>query len=1793
MSEIPTGDWSWVNKAAERFERAWKKGPRPRIEDYLMEVPESQWPPLLQELMRVEGELRAQAGEEPNAEEYRRRFPEYDDVIASVFASALARSVRNTLPSTEGAATIAARDQSGKLPPELANHPDYEIIRELGHGGMGVVFLAHNRITGLDVVLKVIGVDIIKSRGVRDRFQREIRAVVRLHHPNIVTAHTAFHCGESLVFAMEYVDGLDLARLVKAKGPMPVKHASYFVHQAALGLQHAHEAGMVHRDIKPGNLMLTHKRGKAVIKILDFGLAKAEREEKVLDPVAAGPSREPGEAGGLTLPGEMLGTPDFIAPEQIADSQKADIRADIYSLGCTLYYLLSGRAPFPSKSTRDTLRAHGVMEALLLNLVRPEVPAELAALVAKMMAKEPDRRFQTPNEVAGALAPCFKKQAAPDASPSLGVDGDLAPDVAGDAGDRAAGTGHGMWSSLIDFTETVDDPDTAANEAKSARYQPRWLWPSVAAGVLVVGLIAAWAVGVFTMKSTNAWLIFEDLPELADVLVDGEDVTVMVRRGKSPFEFSVTAGKHRVLVEKDGVELAGEEVSIGSGERKPIRVRLEPFVASEPRKISAPAAAAPPARDVPKPMLDNQTLSQQLLDIASFRTSDRVFQARLLPDDRHVLYETSGKKRALWSGDLTDSTNPRELQANAPGWVRLAISSDGRFAVLAGEDETLWRWDLQTGQTHRLRTGAYNITAIALSPDDHLVAFVRRGAIQLCDAVTGGRGENQEFEGQFGTRTDLLAFCPDGRRIISTHADHAIRVWDVKTGRESGHTATDRPVTGLALFPPDGHRVLISTPSPGPAVGIWNLQTGMQLRQYPRFGTSIALSSDGLRALIGGGNFMQLWDLETGEELVRKDLHRAVLHVAFSPDQRLAVASTDESVRVWALPPHRSPGEQPPVVEVAEFPKSGGIHGSVVVSPDGRWLLTGDWPNSVRLWDRETQRLIRPLDENGKEIRSVAFSPDGRLALSGGDDGVVRLWDVASRGHREFRGHADNVTSVAFSRDGSRAYSAGGGLLSDVFKDGTDFAVRVWDVKTGQQLHPFEGHKGIVWSVAVSTDGRHVLSGGNDAVPILWDARTGREIRKFFGHTDVVMCVAFLPDGRRAVSSGNDGTIRLWNVGSGREVPLHFREPTGQNRRLAVSPDGRRLFSASGNELRYWNLDTGKLIQLLQWQEGPCGGCFTADGRHVIWGGWDGALRMYKLTELGPANRSAAAIAAYKEAIRLEPHDALAHDNLGKALQDHGELAEAITEYKKAIELTADDDVAHSNLGKALQDQGKLAEAIIEYKKAIQLNADDAHAHNNLGKALHHEGKLPEAITEYKNAIQLKPDDALAHHNLGKALQDQGLIAEAIIEYKKAIQLKPDDALAHIRLGYALQGQGVLAEAIAEYRKASDINPDDAAAHTSLANALSDQGKLEEAIAEYETAIRIEPDDPDLHNGLGNALSDQGKLEGAIAKYREAIRIKPDYSLPHNSLGNALSDQGKLEESIAEYKTAIRIKPKYADPHNGLGNALYKQGLLAEAIAEYREAIRIKPDYALPHSNLGDALSDQGNLDEAIAEYETAIRIKPDYALPHNNLGNALYKRGKPAEAIAEYRDAIRINGGDASPHSNLGIALRAQGKQQEAIAEYREAIRIKPDFALAHNNLAWALVLSPKRPRRVYDEGLLHARKAVELAQKGENHFGTLALAEYRSGHWPESLAASERSMKLRTGMYAYDWFLLAMARAQKGDKAEARKWFDKAVAADPKTNNAELRQFWSEAAELLGLPGPDAAGPGSPAVKPAEKPR
>ncbi len=320
-------------------------------------------------------------------------------------ASGGLRAEAPSLAATLVANSAAARDRV-VIPPELANHPRYRIIELIGRGGMGDVYKAEHRVMNRIVALKVINQDLVRNRQAVERFRREVQAAARLSHPHIVTSHDAEQVGNLHCLVMEYVGGTNLADVVKREGPLDVPRACDYIRQAAAGLQQAHEQGLVHRDIKPHNLMVTHG---GQVKILDFGLATladvAHEASGGRESPDETPSSRDSEPGHLTAAGTMMGTPDFISPEQAGDAHSVDIRSDLYSLGCTLYFLLTGRPPFDEGSAMDRVKAHADRETTPIDTVRADVPAELAEVLRRMLAKDPADRFQSPSDVADALAP--------------------------------------------------------------------------------------------------------------------------------------------------------------------------------------------------------------------------------------------------------------------------------------------------------------------------------------------------------------------------------------------------------------------------------------------------------------------------------------------------------------------------------------------------------------------------------------------------------------------------------------------------------------------------------------------------------------------------------------------------------------------------------------------------------------------------------------------------------------------------------------------------------------------------------------------------------------------------------------------------------------------------------------------------------------------------------------------------------------------------------------------------------------------------------------------------------------------------------------------------------------------------------------------------------------------------------------------------------------------------------------------------------------------------------------------
>jgi WD40 repeat protein len=1049
------------------------------------------------------------------------------------------------------------------LPPELADHPRYRVEQLLGAGGMGAVYRAWHRVLGRPVALKVINPALTNKAAAVERFARESRAAARLSHPNIVAAFDAEQAGGTHFLVMEYVEGTDLARLVAEQGPLPVDRACEYVRQAALGLQHAFEQGMVHRDVKPHNLMLTPE-GR--VKILDFGLARF--------------ASEAASEAGLTGTGTVLGTVDYIAPEQADNAHQADVRADIYSLGCTLYHLLAGRPPFPTGTPVQRVMAHVEKTPQSLAELRHDIPEELMPVLERMTAKSPAARFQTPAEVAAALRPFTdpatlraRRKAAPGARPAPRRRRRGALAAAALAllllGGGLAGVA--VYRIRTDQGELVVQTEDADVEVV------------VSQGGRVVKIIDTKSGKQVTLRPGDYELALKDQPEGLKLSLH----KFALKRGKT-----VVATVERQLAKPE--EKAGE-VRRFEGHEGPVR-----SVAFSPDGRYALSGSGFPQGDS----------TVRLWDVTSGKEVRRftghdgwVEFVAFSPDGKRALSSSFDRTVRLW--DVETGRELRVFREHGGVTTGVAFTPDGKRALSASEDRTVRLWDLETGKELRQFKGhTHYVLAVSLAPDGRrFLSASWDGTVRLWDLETG-----QELR-RYGNSTNALfavAILPDGRRFLTGGDDGVVRLWDLEAGKEvrqfKGHTLQ---VYGLAVTR-DGRRAM-SAGHDG-AVRLWDVEAGRQLhcfRGHREIAYSVTISPDGRHALSGGGG--EFRDARWGH-------------------------GTDWALRLWQLP---DPAPAEKVGQVHLFEGHRDIVHGLAVSPDGRHavsgggyklregkLVDGAKDYDIRLWDLATRTEVRRLPGSGAAVYSVAFSPDGRSVLSGGGnpEGAIRLLDVATgKELRRSEGREHAVWSVAFSPHGRRAL------------DAADFEneFRLRDVETGQEVRRFAGHTKPVRQVAFSPDGRHALSAGYDGTARLWDVESGKEAKRFEAH-DAVAAVAISPDGRRLLTGGHDHGVRLWDVESGKELK-RFGGHKGLVYSVAFSPDGRFALSAGGSfdaegeedfSLRLWGLESGKELHRFEGHTDVVTQVlWLPDGRHALSAGFDTTVRLWRLPDLPAADQ--------------------------------------------------------------------------------------------------------------------------------------------------------------------------------------------------------------------------------------------------------------------------------------------------------------------------------------------------------------------------------------------------------------------------------------------------------------------------------------------------------------------------------------------------------------------------------------------
>ena len=1045
----------------------------------------------------------------------------------------------------------------------------YELLAEIGRGGMGVVYRARQPGLGREVAVKVLASGPFAARGFVERLRTEAAVLGRLHHPGVVTVHEVGVADGQPFLVMELVPGGSLADRV-AERPLPPAAAAELMFQVALAIEHAHAAGVWHRDLKPGNILLDAE-GRP--RVTDFGLAKLAETDS-----------------GLTLSGQALGTPGYLAPEQVDSSLHAPGPwTDVYALGAVLYHLLTGRPVFRAANVRETFHQTLTSEPASPRALNPGVPADLEVICLKCLAKEPARRYPT----AAALAEDLQRHLAgrPILARPLGVPARLVrwgrrnPLLAAVSAALLAGavasllTVSWLWRRAATQTEIAtrtlahlqrervtdlfeadrvrpalrqlgellrNDPSDrlAAARAVSAltwrnHPLPEHRFVGHTAAVVMLDVTADGTVAVSGSRDGTARIWRLDEPALAavvltnsapltvarlspdgrQVLTAGDDGSARLwdrQRGTlartfrhggkiSAAGFSPT-GRHLLTAGDDGAV----RVWSATGEGEPIVCRLAEavFVA---RFDPAGERLVAGSRDSSAQIFDARTgrpLGPRLLH------EQRVVDAAFSPDGRQVATASWDGRVKLWEAATGN------LLAAPPGsssWViTLAFSPAGDRLLYGGAlaSAHLWRPREKPAAVESWRHDQA-VIATAFSPDgERLLSVGQDGQVQVRDAT----GKNLlTLPLMHAHPLTAAVFADEGRRVLSADDRGGLTLWDIRPGTPSP-VRLEHPQATHAEWSADGSRLL--TAGDDRVACVWAVATGQPVlvtRPLAANFVSATLSPEGGHLLVtarDGGNF--LWDVRQGEgrELLPRH-RRGMWHGRFSPDSRLAATiSWDGDARVWTV----ATGEEaiPPLAHGAPL-------ASVAFDPASRRLATGDRRGGVRLWDLANGTPAGPPWAHQDEVLSVAFSPDGRHVLTASLDRTVRLWAADTGQCQLILRHDSGVDRAAFSPDGRR-----------IATSARDRTVRLWDVSSGAPVSPPLLHGGNVVAFDFDPTGRR-LATATDGLVRVWDSATGYSLGEPRRHDGQVTAVRFSPDGRQLLSCSDDGTILLWPAG---ELPL-------------------------------------------------------------------------------------------------------------------------------------------------------------------------------------------------------------------------------------------------------------------------------------------------------------------------------------------------------------------------------------------------------------------------------------------------------------------------------------------------------------------------------------------------------------------------------------------------------------------------------------------------------------------------------
>ena len=1039
---------------------------------------------------------------------------------------------------------------------------------------MGLVYRARHLGLNRLVALKLIRDVHMDSPEAEQRFQIEAQAAAKLHHPNVVPIYEFGRVETQRYLSMQLVEGESLVQHLRG---MPLDGRKVASLMATLGhaVHHAHQRGVIHRDLKPANVLIDAQERP---HITDFGCARFTDQSSV-----------------LTQPLDVLGSPNYMAPEQaVGGSSQVTTAADVYSLGAIMYELLCGRAPFRAATPMETLRKVMEEDPISPQKLYRFADPELEAICLKCMEKLPRQRYSSAEAMAEDLErwlrgePILARAVTP--LKRLSKWARRKPRVAALVLSlqvvALAGLAGILWMN-------------ARSAAIARESHLRLLRMHVATGNRLVeqkdhfeGLL--WLTDALRMEDSDPVRIENHRYRIGAVLRHSPRLEQVLFHGEWIVGLAFSPDGNRVLT--GGSDRTARVWDTRTGElvlplmTHASRVEVGQFSADGKRLLTMDRGGAARVWDAATGAPITPPMTPDDFNSSAIETSVRKLTAcaRFSPEGDRVLTAWGSKAAHLW-----DAANGRHLLALPhKGIVNHAeFSPDGRYIVTSGSDQMARVWNGRTGQpvASPLAHDQFVAWANFSSNGRKLLTVSGRKAVHLWDWSAGRELVPRMMHGDVVFQA---CFSPDGRQVLTAGWDMTARIWDAATGLGTARFYHPAGLDG-AVFSPDGRR--IATACFDGSARVWDVERSDQPLACLPAGApveGVSFSPDGQRLAVASWNgTLHLWNLLEEGSLLRTFQQPKVVLAQFNVDgSRILAMSTGESrsVRAWdtatgtALGP---PLDQPGPVRTANF------------SRDGKSALTASDDGTARLQDVVSgQDLIPPL-QHPAPVSDAVFSRDEQSIITACDDRQVRVWERTTGKARLTLAHPYEVTSLAVSPMGS--------LLATGCRDGS---VRVWDTVTGKNVAPPMTNSGAVMQVRFSDDGERLVaayespgrSGGSARV---WDVRTGKEVGVAMRHNDDVVTAEFSPDGRSVVTASADRSVRVWDARTGRPIspPLWHR---GALLQAVFSPDSRRMASLTEDgDLRLWDATTGEPITpcLRHPRESDAGSlAFSPDGKRLL-----------------------------------------------------------------------------------------------------------------------------------------------------------------------------------------------------------------------------------------------------------------------------------------------------------------------------------------------------------------------------------------------------------------------------------------------------------------------------------------------------------------------------------------------------------------------------------------------------------------